>query len=256
MDISETQPPPSSPPYCARSHDPAPAQNLRAKRKPKLTNEGRDPGQDKKRVRKHGTLPRSRRASGKSASYPTSLYWHPTIKPIHMTAATSLEGSSEPRKSRTSHAPPHLTPGVPVSTSTKLVFPPPRLQLPLATKTASIRPLPPSRRSAYERLHGGPHFKIYEDKPPTDKLFSLSSGYSFFPWSPAPARFRSGIGNAEQDQENDPSFTIPIPDLTVREYAPRPTTTAVGDAAVIQGRSMKAKHQVSKQSLQILRMMR
>jgi len=256
MDISETQPPPSSPPYCARSHHPAPAQNLRAKRKPKLTNEGRDAGQDKKRVKKHGTLPRSRRASGKSASYPTSLYWHPTIKPIHMAAATSLEGSSEPRKSRTSHAPPHLTPRVPASTSTKLVFPPPRLQLPLATKTASIRPLPPSRRSAYERLHGGPHFKIYEDKPPTDKLFSLSSGYSFFPWSPAPARFRSGIGNAEQDQENDPSFTIPIPDLTVREYAPRPTTTAVGDAAVIQGRSMKAKHQVSKQGLQILRMMR
>lgn len=256
MDIGETQPPRSSPPSCARSHDPAPAQSLRAKRKPKLTNEGRDPGQDRKRIRKHGTLPGSRRASGKSASNPTSLYWHPTIKPIHMTAATSLGGSSEPRKSRIFHAPPHLTPGVPASTSTKLVFPPPRLQLPPATKTASIRPLPSSRRSTYERRHGGPHFKIYEDRPPTDRLFSLSPGYSFFPWSPAPARIRGGTGNADQDQENDPSLTIPIPDLMGGEHVPRPAMTAISDAAVIQGRSMKAKHQVSKQGLQTLRMMR
>jgi hypothetical protein len=256
MDISETQPPPSSPPYRARSHDPAPAQSLRAKRKPKLTNEGRDPGQDRKRIRKHGALPGSRRASGKSASSLTSLYWHPTIKPIHITTATSLEGSSEPQKSRTSHAPPHLTLEVPASTSTKLIFPPPHLQLPLATKTASVRSLPPSRRSAYEKRLGGPHFKIYEDRPPTDRLFSLSPGYSFFPWSPAPTRIRSGTGNAEQDQENDPSLTIPVPDLMGRAHAPRPATTAISDAAVIQGRSMKAKHQVSKQSLQTLRMMR
>jgi hypothetical protein len=254
MDISET--PPSSPPYRARSHDPAPAQSLRTKRKPKLTNEGRDAGQDRKRVREHGTLPGSRRASGKSASKPTSLYWHPTIKPVHMTAVTGLEGSSEPRKSRTSHVPPHLTPGVPASTSAKLVFPPPRLQLPLAAQTASIRPLPPSRRSAHERRHGGPHFKIYEDKPPTERLFLLSSGYSFFPWSPAPVRIRSGTSNAEQDQENDPSLAIPTPELTGREHAPRPATTAVSGAAVMQGRSMKAKHRVSKQGLQILRMMR
>jgi hypothetical protein len=256
MDISETQPPSRSPPYCARSHDPAPAQSLRAKRKPKLTNEGRDPGQDRKRISKHGTLPGSRRASGKSASNPTSLYWHPTIKPIRMAATTSLEGSSGPRKSRTSHAPPHLTPGVPASTLTKLVFPPPRLQLPLVTKTAAIRPLPPSRRSAYERRHGGPHFKICEDRAPTDRLFLLTSGHPFFLWSPVPARIRSGTGNAEQDQENNPSLTIPIPDLTGRERAPRPATTAISDAAVIQGCSMIAKHQVSKQGLQILRMMR
>jgi hypothetical protein len=255
MDFSETQPPPSSPSYCARSHVPAPAQSLQAKRKPKLTNEGRDPGQDRKRIRKHGTLSGSRRGSRKSASKPTSLYRHPIIEPIHMTATKGLEGSSEPRKSRTSHAPPHLTPGVPANTPAKLVFPP-HLQLPLATQTPSIRPRSPSRRSAYERRHGGPHFKIYEDRPPTDRLFILSSGYSFFPGSPATSRIWSGTDNAEQDQENDPSLTIPTLDLTGREHAPRPATMAISDAAVMQGRSMKSKHQVSKQGLQILRMMR
>jgi hypothetical protein len=256
MDISETQPPPSSPPYCARSHVPAPAQSLRAKRKPKLTNEGRDPDQDRKSIRKHWTLPGSRRASGKSASKPNSPYRHPTIKPIHMTAAKGLEGSSEPRKSRTSHAPPHLTPGVPTSTLTKLVFPPPHLQLPHNAQTASIRPRPPSGRLAYKRHDGGPRFKIYEDRPATDRLFLLSTDYSFFSQSPAPARIQGGTNNAEQDQENDPPLIIPTLDLTGRGRAPRPATTAINDATVMQGRSMKAKHQISKQGLQILRMMR
>lgn len=253
MDISETQPPPKSPPYCARSHVPAPVQNLRAKRKLRLTNEGRDPDQDRKRSREHWTLPGSRRASGKSASKPNSLYRHPTIKPIHMTAAKGLEGSSEPRKSRAFHAPPHL---MPASTLTKLVFPPPRFQLPLNAQTASIHPRPPSRRLAYKRHDGGPRFKIYEDRPPTDRLFLLSTGYSFFSQSPAPARIQGRTDNADQDQENDPPLTIPTPDLTGRERVPRPATTAISDATVMQGRSMKAKHQVSKQGLQILRMMR
>ena len=256
MDISKTQPLPSSPPYYARSHVPAPAQSLRAKRKPKLTNEGRDPGEDRKRIRKHGTLPGSQRASGKSASKPNSIYRHPTIKPIHMTAATSLEGSFEPQKSRTSYAPPHLTARVSASTSTKLVFPPPHLQLPLTTQTASIRPRPPSGRSVHERRHGDPHFRIYEDRPPADRLFLLSSGFSFFSWSPAPARIRGGTDNAEQDQENDPSLAIPTLDLTGREYAPWPATTTINDVTVMHGRSRKAKHQISRQDLQILRMMR
>jgi hypothetical protein len=109
---------------------------------------------------------------------------------------------------------------------------------------------------AYKRHDGGPRFTIYEDKPPTDRLFLLSTGYSFFSQSPTPARIRSGTNNAEQDQENGPPLIIPALDLTGRERAPRPATTAINDTTVMQGRSMKAKHQVSKQGLQILRMMR
>ena len=256
MDISETRPPPSSPPYCACSHVPAPAQSLPAKRKSELTSEGRDLGQDRKRIRKHWTLPGSQRVSGKSASKPNSLYRHPTIKPIHLTATKGLEGSSEPRKSRTSHALPPSNAKSTSKPSTKLVFPPPHLQLPLNTQNASIRPRPPSGSLADKRHDGGLRFKIYEDKPPTDGLFLLSLGYSFFSQSPAPARIRSGTDNAEQDQENDPSLTIQTLDLTGRERAPWPATTAISDVAVVQGRSMKVKRQVSKQGLQILRMMR
>jgi hypothetical protein len=170
-----------------------------------------------------------------------------------MAATKGSEGSFEPRKSRTFYAPPHLTAGVPESTSTKLVFPPPHLPLPLTT---SMRPRPPSRRSTHERRHGGPHFEIYEDRPLTDRLFLLSSCYSFFSRSPAPARIRGGTDNAEQDQENDLSLTIPTLDLIGREYALRPATMAISDDTVILGRSRKVKHQVSKQDLQILRMMR
>jgi hypothetical protein len=223
MNSNETQVPLNGCPDSVRVHAPDPAQRLQAKRKPKLSNEGRDLCEDRKRTKQHSTIPGSRKKSGDSASKTTCLYGHPTINPDYMTTA-SLQGFPvDPRKPRASSVTAHMAPKAPAATSTKLLFPPPLLLLSNATKTNSTHTLPPCRRSSYERRHGGPQFAIFEDSTATNRLFFFESGYPFFPWDlDASARARNGTDNTERDQENDAARAqdVPTPGSPDR-HAPR-----------------------------------
>ena len=250
INSSETPPLSKGPPGVVHTHLPALAQHLRAKRLYKLTSEGRDPWEDRKRTKMPSTIPVSRKASRRFASRTTSLRLGPIIKPFHMTTDRMQKISLESRNRSASV--------VPSATPTKLLFPPPDLRLRTTTKKTSRRPVTLSRRSSYERRHAGPHFKIYGDSTATNRLFLISSSYPIFPLGLTPARPRLGTDTAEQDQENDleQRHEISTPDFTDREHAPRPAATFAGDTTTGAPRSAKGVIEVSKQALKVLRMMR
>jgi hypothetical protein len=256
-DFSETQPPLNNHPEDVGTDASAPARCLRAKRKPKLTNEGRAPNEDRKRTKKHSTFPASRKVSGKSASNTGCIYQYLTIKPIDISAASMQEFSLDPRKLYTSFLPAHLTQSAPAATSPKLAFPPPHLQLPTATKTISQSPLRSARKSSYERRHGGPQFTIYEDNTATHRLFSFGSDYPFFPWDFARSTTRSVTGNTESNQENDPERSQEIQVLgSIDGYVAGLAVMPIADVTVAQRRPIEAKPLVLKQTLEFLRLMR
>jgi hypothetical protein len=235
----------------------APARHSRGKRKPKLTNEGSAPTQDRKRAKKHTTIPAPPKSSVTSASTTACLYPLTRTRPIHMPAAF-VQGFGLDRKMRyTSTAPVHQTQRASAQTSFKLVSILPHLQLPTVSKIISQHSLHPARKSSHERRHGGPRFTIYEDSTATHRQFLFGSDYPFFPWHLTPATTRQGSDNPQGDQENNYQRSQEIPALGwPNGQAGGLAATPGPDGMTVQRFAMKTKPEVSKQALDVLRMMR
>lgn len=235
----------------------APARHARGKRKPQSTNEGRAPTQDRKRAKKHTTIPAPPKSSVTSASKTACLYPLTRTRPVHMTAAF-VQGFGLDRKMLyTSTAPVHPTQRAPTPTSFKLVSILPHLQLSTVSKTISQHSLHPARKSSYERRHGGPRFTIYEDRTATHRQFLFGSDHPFFPWDLTPATTRQGSDNPQGDQENNyqRSQEIPAPGWPNGRAGGLAATSRL-DEMTVQRFAMKTKPEVSKQALDVLRMMR
>lgn len=251
MESTDMQLSANDPPDCVGTDTATPAQRLRGKRKPKLTNEGRSPNQDRKRTKKHTTTPAPRKSSVRSASKTACLY-----RPIHMTA-TFLQGLGlDLQKLYTSTRPAHLTQRAPAETSSKLVFTVPHLQPPTASKIISQRPLLPARKPSFERHHGGPRFTIYEDSTATHSHFPFRSNHPFFPRDLTLSTTHQGSDNPEANQENGYQRFQEIPALGLVDERAAGLVTATADEITVQSFAMKAKPEVSKQALDALRMMR
>lgn len=249
MDLRETQPPRVSRPHGTDA--PAPAQRSRAKRKPKLTNEGRPPSENRKRAKEHSTIATPRKIPGKSAAKPACFEGHPTFEPIYTTTARMQMVPIELRKCQAEAS---LKQEAPAATSAKLLFPPPHLWPPDATEDISKSLLQPARRSSHERRHGGPKFTIYEDGAETHPLFLFGADNPFYQWHRAPITALSETDNPESDQENN--HTTSQRPSTINGQTARLTVMLIADTTVVQRRSIKANPQVPKQAIDVLRMMR
>jgi hypothetical protein len=236
----------------------APARHSRGKRKPKLTNEGRaPPTQDRKRAKMHTTIPAPPKSPGTSASKTACLYPLTRTRPIHM-AAAFVQGFGLDRKMLyTSTAPVHQTQRAPAQTSFKLVSILPHLQLPTVSKIVSQHALHPARKSSYERRHGGPRFTIYEDSTATHRQFLFGSDHPFFPWDLTPATTLQGSDNPQGDQENNYQRSQEFLALGwPNGQAGGLAATSRPDGMTVQRVAMQTKPDVSKQALDVLRMMR
>ena len=250
VNTDEVRRPPNSS-ASVRIHVPARVVRLRAKRKPCVFNEGRDAHEDRKRMKKPSTMPGSRRISGEVRSKAVGFYQRSKTKHVQPTADNIQDAPVQHRKNN--------APGIPTAIPTMLLFPPPPLPMPTATKSTMRRSLPPCRRSSYERLHGGPPFTIYEDRTETNRLFLAKSGYRSFPWDPAAATGRQiRVDDQQRGQENDTNGAqeISTADFADREPVPQPAVRSFGDMRTGQARSRADFNHVSEQAIRVLRMMR
>lgn len=243
-------------------HPRSPKPLLQGKRKSMECNEGRRSCIDKKRHRPESTVSTARQEAKDcpptSASFrarPTFLL--PDSAPISSAGLSKsfvriprYRGSEQDQSSQNNFS----------TTTTRLSFPPPQLPLPHVTTIPSIRSKLLSRRSSRESCGGELHFTIYEDETATPKfafLFGRTGQTSQESAPPNILRERE-IDLRYEEQENDRNPTRRMRSIgpTVVEEAVLRGLRRAELSHRLRAASAVSAHEISEESLQILRMMR